>query len=81
MSRFRFLLATIAIFAFGTPANAAPQWLTVPPTPTLPKTLLTGLADAVVVEPVSIVEFPAKREFYRSNLNSSLDKDFATHKR
>ena len=44
MSRFRFLLATIAIFAFGTPANAAPQWLTVPPTPTLPKTLLTGLA-------------------------------------
>jgi pimeloyl-ACP methyl ester carboxylesterase len=44
MSRFRFLLVAIVIFAFGTPASAAPQWLTLPPTPTLPKALHSGLA-------------------------------------
>jgi pimeloyl-ACP methyl ester carboxylesterase len=44
MSRFRFLLAAIVIFAFGAPASAAPQWLSIPPTPTLPKALHSGLA-------------------------------------
>jgi pimeloyl-ACP methyl ester carboxylesterase len=44
MSRFRFLLVAIVIFAFGAPASAAPQWLTLPPTPTLPKALHSGLA-------------------------------------
>jgi pimeloyl-ACP methyl ester carboxylesterase len=44
MRLFRFLLAILGMFAFGVPANAAPQWLTVPPTPTLPKALRSGLA-------------------------------------
>jgi pimeloyl-ACP methyl ester carboxylesterase len=44
MSRFRFFLVAIAIFAFGVSANAAPQWLTLPPTPTLPKSVRSGLA-------------------------------------
>ena len=44
MSRFRILLAAIVIFAFGAPASAAPQWLTLPPTPKLPKALHSGLA-------------------------------------
>ncbi len=44
MSRFRFLLVAIVIFAFAMPAGAAPQWLTLPPTPTLPKAAHSGLA-------------------------------------
>jgi pimeloyl-ACP methyl ester carboxylesterase len=44
MSRFRILLAAIVIFAFGAPASAAPQWLTLPPTPKLPKALHSSLA-------------------------------------
>ena len=44
MSRFRFLLVAIVIFAFAMPAGAAPQWLTLPPTPTLPKAGHSGLA-------------------------------------
>jgi pimeloyl-ACP methyl ester carboxylesterase len=44
MTRFRFLLVAIGIFAFGTPADAAPQWLILPPTPTLPKAHRSGLA-------------------------------------
>ena len=43
MSRFRFLLVAVVIFAFSTPASAVPQWLTLPPTPTLPKALHSGL--------------------------------------
>ena len=44
MLRFRFLLVAVVIFAFSTPASAVPQWLTLPPTPTLPKALHSGLA-------------------------------------
>ena len=44
MSRFRFFLIAIIVLAFGAPASAAPQWLTLPPTPTLPKALRSGLA-------------------------------------
>ena len=44
MSRFRFVLVAIVIFAFGAPASAAPQWMTIPPTPTLPRALHSGLA-------------------------------------
>lgn len=44
MFRFRFLVVTLVVFAFGLPASAAPQWLTLPPTPTLPKALQSGLA-------------------------------------
>jgi pimeloyl-ACP methyl ester carboxylesterase len=44
MSRFRFVVVAIVMFAFVTPANATPQWLTLPPTPTLPKALHSGLA-------------------------------------
>jgi pimeloyl-ACP methyl ester carboxylesterase len=44
MSRFRLLLAALALFAFGTTANAEPQWLSLPPTPTLPKADRSGLA-------------------------------------
>jgi pimeloyl-ACP methyl ester carboxylesterase len=44
MSRFRLLLAALALFAFGTPANAEPQWLGLPSTPTLPKADRSGLA-------------------------------------
>lgn len=44
MRRFRFLVVTLTLFVFGLPASAAPQWLTLPPTPTLPKALQNGLA-------------------------------------
>jgi pimeloyl-ACP methyl ester carboxylesterase len=44
MPHFRFLLIALVLFAFGVPASAAPQWLTLPPTPTLPKALHSGLA-------------------------------------
>ncbi|MFZ0729058.1 MAG: alpha/beta fold hydrolase, partial [Methylovirgula sp.] len=44
MPRFRSLVVILVVFAFGQPASAAPQWLTLPPTPTLPKALQSGLA-------------------------------------
>jgi len=44
MRLFRYLLVILGMFAFGVPASAAPQWLTLPPTPTLPKALHSGLA-------------------------------------
>jgi pimeloyl-ACP methyl ester carboxylesterase len=44
MSRFRFFLIAIIVLAFDAPASAAPQWLTLPPTPTLPTALRSGLA-------------------------------------
>ena len=43
MSGFRTLIAA-ALIAAGTAANAAPQWLSLPPTPTLPKPDQSGLA-------------------------------------
>jgi pimeloyl-ACP methyl ester carboxylesterase len=43
MSGLRNLIAA-ALIAAGAAANAAPQWLTLPPTPTLPKTDQSGLA-------------------------------------
>ena len=43
MSRFRLWLALV-IFALGTSANAAPLWLNLPPTPSLPKAVSSGLA-------------------------------------
>jgi pimeloyl-ACP methyl ester carboxylesterase len=44
MSSLRNLLTAVVLLAFGTTANAAPQWLTLPPTPTLPKATQSGLA-------------------------------------
>lgn len=44
MPRFRSLVVILVVFVFGQPASAAPQWLTLPPTPTLPKALQSGLA-------------------------------------
>ncbi|MGH6818259.1 MAG: alpha/beta fold hydrolase [Methylovirgula sp.] len=44
MPRLRCLTATLLVFAFGVSASAAPQWLTLPPTPTLPEALQRGLA-------------------------------------
>ncbi len=47
MPRFRSLIVTLVLFAFGAfglPASAAPQWLALPPTPTLPEALHSGLA-------------------------------------
>lgn len=44
MARFRFFLVVLALFAFGTSASASPQWLNLPPTPTLPKAVSSGLA-------------------------------------
>ncbi len=43
MSGFRSLIAA-ALIAAGTAVNAAPQWLTLPPTPTLPSSDQSGLA-------------------------------------
>ncbi len=45
MSRFRLLLAAFAFIAVGAPANAAPQWLNLPPTPTLPHADRSGFAE------------------------------------
>ncbi len=44
MTAFRFLLFVIALFVVGAPVRSAPQWLTLPPTPTLPKAIKSGLA-------------------------------------
>jgi pimeloyl-ACP methyl ester carboxylesterase len=44
MPRFRLFFVALIILAFGARSSAAPQWLTLPPTPTLPKALRSGLA-------------------------------------
>jgi pimeloyl-ACP methyl ester carboxylesterase len=44
MSRFRNLLAALTLIVSTAAASAAPQWLTLPPTPTLPKAAQSGIA-------------------------------------
>ena len=44
MSHFRNLLAALTLIASTALASAAPQWLTLPPTPTLPRATQSGLA-------------------------------------
>ena len=44
MSALRNLLAAVMLIASGAAAHAAPQWLTLPPTPTLPSAAQSGLA-------------------------------------
>jgi pimeloyl-ACP methyl ester carboxylesterase len=44
MWAFRNLRAAIILFALSAAAHAAPQWLTLPPTPTLPKATQSGFA-------------------------------------
>jgi len=44
MSRFRNFLAALTLIASAAAASAAPQWLTLPPTPTLPKATQSGVA-------------------------------------
>jgi len=44
MAALRKLLLALAILACGTPALATPQWLNLPPTPSLPKAVRSGLA-------------------------------------
>ena len=44
MAALRKLLLALAILACGTPALATPQWLNLPPTPSLPKAARSGLA-------------------------------------
>jgi pimeloyl-ACP methyl ester carboxylesterase len=44
MSHFRNLLAALTLIASTALASAAPQWLTLPPTPALPKATQSGLA-------------------------------------
>jgi pimeloyl-ACP methyl ester carboxylesterase len=44
MSLFRNLLTAVILLASGAAAIAAPQWLTLPPTPTLPKAAQSGFA-------------------------------------
>jgi pimeloyl-ACP methyl ester carboxylesterase len=44
MSALRNLLAAMMLIALGAAAHAAPQWLTLPPTPTLPSAAQSGLA-------------------------------------
>lgn len=44
MRRIGFLLAFIGFLAVGTAASADPQWMQLPPTPTLPKALHSGYA-------------------------------------
>jgi pimeloyl-ACP methyl ester carboxylesterase len=43
MRRFGFLI-TLFLFAFAAAAQAEPQWLTLPPTPSLPQAVKSGLA-------------------------------------
>lgn len=43
MSRFRNFLAALTLIASAAAASAAPQWLTLPPTPTLPKAAQSGV--------------------------------------
>ena len=45
MARFRFVVIVFALFLFGTTARAEPQWMTLPPTPTLPTPLKSCLAS------------------------------------
>jgi pimeloyl-ACP methyl ester carboxylesterase len=44
MRRIRFLLALMGFLAFSAAASADPQWMQLPPTPTLPKALHSGYA-------------------------------------
>ncbi|MGE5157536.1 MAG: alpha/beta fold hydrolase [Gemmatimonas sp.] len=44
MRGLRYLLLALAMLALGTPLHAAPQWLSLPPTPSLPKAAQSGLA-------------------------------------
>jgi pimeloyl-ACP methyl ester carboxylesterase len=44
MRRFGFLVTLLGLFAFAHVASAEPQWLQLPPTPTLPKARDTGYA-------------------------------------
>jgi pimeloyl-ACP methyl ester carboxylesterase len=44
MSRFRTLFAALILFASSATTSAAPQWLTLPATPALPKATESGLA-------------------------------------
>ena len=44
MSQFRLLVVAFLFVAFAAQAQATPQWLNLPPTPTLPKALRSGLA-------------------------------------
>jgi pimeloyl-ACP methyl ester carboxylesterase len=44
MRLLRNLLMAVILLASGTVAHAAPQWLTLPPTPTLPKAVQSGFA-------------------------------------
>jgi len=44
MRRSGFLMALLGLFAFATAASADPQWLKLPPTPSLPKALHSGYA-------------------------------------
>ncbi len=44
MRRIRFLLALLGFLAFSAAAIADPQWMQLPPTPTLPKALHSGYA-------------------------------------
>jgi len=44
MRRSGFLMALLGLFAFATAASADPQWLKLPPTPSLPRALHSGYA-------------------------------------
>src|SRR5262245_27077797 len=45
MRRFAGLLAILFLFALARPAPAEDQWMTLPPTPSLPKAVKSGLAE------------------------------------
>jgi pimeloyl-ACP methyl ester carboxylesterase len=84
--RFRFLLAAFAGFAFGAPASATPQWLTLPPTPTLPKALHSGLAPVNGIKiwyaefghgrPVVMLHGGLSNSNYWGHQVRALDKDY-----
>ena len=50
MRVFRALFLLVAAVAIAVPASAAPQWLTLPATPTLPKAVRSGLAPVNGIE-------------------------------
>jgi hypothetical protein len=64
MRLLRNLLTALILPASGTVAHSAPQWLTLPPTPTLPKPAQSGFAQ---VNGIRLTHAPQHCIFYSIN--------------